>query len=67
MLIGGLHHRPLDAADVVGHLVDDRVLRPRLHAVLVILRISVGPLLESVDEAVLYLQGVPFVRVPGLG
>ena len=55
MLIGGLHHRPLDAADVVGHLVDDRVLRPILHAVLVILRISLGPLFESVDEAVLDL------------
>ena len=56
LLIGGLHHRPLDAADVVGHLVDDRVLRPRLDAVLVILRISLGHLLEPLDEAVLNLS-----------
>ena len=41
---------------MVGHLVDDRVLRPRLDAVLVIFRISLGHLLEPFDEAMLNLS-----------
>ena len=46
---------------MVGHLVDDRPLRPPPHAVRVevalrVLRVAPGPLLEPVDEALLDLQ-----------
>ena len=45
---------------MVGHLVDDRPLRPPPHAVRVevalrVLRVAPGPLLEPVDEALLDL------------
>ena len=55
VLVSSLHHRPLDAADVVGHLVDDGVLRPALHPGIRILSIPLLPQLESFDEAVLDL------------
>ena len=52
VIISGLRHGSLDAADVVGHLVDDGALRPPLRMIFIPLLL----LLEPFDEAVLDLS-----------